>query len=225
MALKAVFFDLDGTLKLCRDPYQYIHDRLGFAGTTAQHARMFQLGEIDSDEWIRRDVALWKGMSRSKLVNYLRAIPYTPGAPDLTKALASAGVFTAVVSTGLQLHADLARAHLGLDYALANEVVFDGGIATGDVIIHVQESDKRSVVERIMAAERLHPADCVAVGDGESDIGMFECCRIGVAFRPTRDRVRQAADLGIDEEHLSGVLPAVCELVPEWRKQFADEAG
>ena len=224
MALRAVFFDLDGTLKLCRDPYHHIHNRLGFAAKAEEHARLFRLGEIDSDEWIRRDVAAWRGVSRQNLLGWLRELPYTPGAAELVRALRSARVLTAAISTGLQLHAELVRTDLELSFALANDVVFDAGIATGDVIIRVRETDKGSVVRRIMAAEALCPGDCLAIGDGESDIGMFECCRIGVAFRPATERVREAADLTIDEPSLAGVLPAVCALVPDWREQFVHGA-
>ena len=224
VALRAVFFDLDGTLKPCRDPYHHIHYQLGFGEKTEQFARMFRQGEIDSDEWIRHDVALWQGVSRRHLVDYLREIPYTRGAVELVRTLRSTGAITAVVSTGLQLHAELVQADLDLNYALANEVVFEAGIATGEVVIHVHEADKKSIVQRIIATEGLCPDECMAVGDGESDIGMFESCRIGVAFRPTCNRVRQAADLVIEEACLANVLPAVCELVPDWREQFAHDA-
>ena len=133
--LRAVFFDLDGTLKLCRDPYHFIHQRLGWGEKTQEFTAMYRLGQIDSDEWIRRDVALWRGLHRDFLTDLVRQIPYTPGAREAISELKRRGILTALVSTGLQFHADLVKADLLLDYAIANEVVFDGDIATGEADI------------------------------------------------------------------------------------------
>ena len=216
MALRAVFFDLDGTLKLYRDPYHYIHKHLGFPDKTRQFAAMFKRGEIDSDEWIRRDVALWRGLHRSRMVDIVRQIPYTPEAKETVRELKTRGLTIAIVSTGLQIHADVVKAELGLDYAIANEVVFEGEMATGEAIIHVHEADKARVVSHIMDIENVSPDECLAVGDGESDIGMFETCRIGVAIHPMSDRVRRAADIVFENTYLGNLLPAACALVPEW---------
>jgi phosphoserine phosphatase len=220
LSLKAVFFDLDGTLKLYRDPYQYIHAHLGFGEQTRQLFEMYQRGEIDSDEWIRRDVAVWRGLSRSQLVEWLGRIPYTPGAKELARTLRARGVITAVISTGLQLHADMVKADLQLDYAMANQVVFENDLATGEVIIRVHESEKASIVQKIMGQENVLRDECLAVGDGESDIGMFKICRIGVAVRPMSERVRQSAHIVLEEARLDGLLLAVWGLVPEWQNAW-----
>lgn len=217
MTLKLVFFDLDGTLKLCPDPYQHIHRHLGFPEVTRCFAAMFERGEIDSDEWIRRAVAMWQGLYRGQILDLVRQIPYAPGARETVGYLKTRGITTAVVSTGLQCHADIVRAELGLDYAVANEVVFEGGTATGEVTIRVHETGKASVVSDIMEIEEVSPDECLAVGDGEADIGMFETCRIGIAVRPASDKVRRAAHFVLEDEHLGNLVPAARALVPEWQ--------
>jgi phosphoserine phosphatase len=217
LALRAVFFDLDGTLKINRDPYHFIHKHVGFPENTQQVAAMFKSGEIDSDEWIRRDVALWRGLRRSLIVDLVGQIPYAPGAKATVRELKSRRATIAIVSTGLQIHADVVKTELGLDYAIANEIIFEGEVATGEAIVHVHEADKASIVSHIMEIEKLSPDECLAVGDGESDIGMFAACRIGVAIRPMSTRVRQAADIVFENADLGDLLPAACALVPEWK--------
>ena len=217
MALRAVFFDLDGTLKINRDPYHFIHKHVGFPEKTQQFAALFESGEIDSDEWIRRDVALWRGLRRSLIVDLVRQIRYAPGARETVRELKSRGLTIAIVSTGIQIHADVVKTELGLDYAIANEVIFEGEMATGEAIIHVHEAEKASIVSHIMNIDNLSPDECLAVGDGESDIGMFAACRIGVAIRPMSNRVRQAADIVFETTHLGDLRPVACALVPEWR--------
>ena len=150
------------------------------------------------------------------MVDIVRQIPYTPEAKETVRELNTRGVTIAIVSTGLQIHADVVKAELGLDYAIANEVVFEGEMATGEAIIHVHEADKARVVSHIMDIENVSPDECLAVGDGESDIGMFETCRIGVAIHPMSDRVRRAADIVFENTYLGNLLPAACALVPEW---------
>lgn len=216
MALKLVFFDLDGTLKLCPDPYQHIHEHLGLPEVARDFAAMFERSEIDSDEWIRRDVALWRGQNRSEMLDLVRQIPYTPGARETVRRLKTRGIRIAVVSTGLQIHADTVKAELGLDHAVANQIVFDGDAATGEVVIQVHEEDKASVVSDIMEIEGVSPHECLAVGDGEADIGMFETCRVGIAIRPASDEVRRAADSVLEDGHLGNLIPAARALVPEW---------
>jgi phosphoserine phosphatase len=216
LALKAAFFDLDGTLKLERDPYVFIHRRLGLQEAASALPILYQKGEIDSDEWIRRDVALWKGVHRNRLVELLREIPYLPGAAGLVRALQMRGVVTAAVSSGLQIHADMVRADLGLDYALANELKFDHrGICRGEVLIRVHETAKADVVRDIMRREGLPPDACVAIGDGEADVGMFELCRVGIAVQPVSSHVRAAADIVVEQADLTGVLDALDRYVSE----------
>ncbi len=215
--LRAVFFDLDGTLKLCRDPYHFIHQRLGWGEKTQEFTAMYRLGQIDSDEWIRRDVALWRGLHRDFLTDLVRQIPYTPGAREAISELKRRGILTALVSTGLQFHADLVKADLLLDYAIANEVVFDGDIATGEAVIHVHEANKASIVSDLMEKENISKDECLAVGDGEADIGMFAMCRIGVAVQPASELVRCAAQIVLEEPNLARLLATVSQFVPEWQ--------
>jgi phosphoserine phosphatase len=215
--LRAAFFDLDGTLKLDRDPYRFIHRSLGWGEKTQQFAEMYKRGEIDSDEWIRRDVRLWRGLRRDFLAALVGQIPYTPGARQVVAELKRIGALVVVVSTGPQFHADLVKAELDLDCAIANEVVFEAGVATGEVIIYVHEADKAGIVADLLAKRGISRDECLAVGDGEADVGMFAVCRLGVAVQPVSERVRRSAQIVLDRPDLSRLLAAVYRLVPEWQ--------
>lgn len=215
--LRAAFFDLDGTLKLERDPYQVIHRSLGWGEKTQQFAEMYRRGEIDSDEWIRRDVRLWRGLRRDFLTALVAQIPYTPGAGQVVTELKRAGALVVVVSTGPQFHADRVKEELSLDCAIANEVVFETDVATGEVIINVREADKASIVTDLLKKTGISGDECLAVGDGEADVGMFEVCRLGVAVQPFSERVRRSAQIVLDRPDLSQLLTEVYELIPEWQ--------
>jgi phosphoserine phosphatase len=223
MVLRAAFFDVDGTLKLAPDPYPDLHDRHGSGVIARTHPGMYARGEIDSDEWMRRDSALWRGVPRLQLVEWLREGPYVPGAAETVRWLRAHGVAVVAVSSGLQLHAEQVRDDLGLDEIWANDLQFAGETCTGEIFIRVHEAGKGEVVKAIMARRQLRAEECLAVGDSDADVGMFQCCRLGVAVRPLNAHVRAAAGLVIEQADLTGLILAVGRLFPDWLPAPAGE--
>jgi phosphoserine phosphatase len=214
--LKLAIFDLDGTLKQARDPYVYLHQRLGTWEASQAFFGRGLAGELAYDEWLRLDAALWKGVSRATMEALFREDPYLLGAQELVSSLKRSGVRVAVVSTGLSLHAEQVQADLGLDYILANEIFFENGQATGEAQTHVPEGGKGQIVVRLQAAFGVQPGECLAVGDSSSDADMFAHVRLGVAVNPSSERVRAAAGLVIEEPDLRPLVPRLNEILPGW---------
>lgn len=216
MPLRLAIFDLDGTLKQARDPYIYLHQRLG----TWEVAQAFSFqgisGQLPYSEWLRLDASLWKGVSRAAMEAIFHDNPYLPGARETVCALRQAGVRVAVVSTGLNVHAELVQAELGLDWIIANELLFEDGHATGTARERVPEGGKGRIVEQLQTDFRVQPADCLAVGDSTSDVAMFALARLGVAVNPSSGHVRSAAGLVLDSPDLWPLLPRLRETVPDW---------
>ncbi|MBC8449244.1 MAG: HAD family phosphatase [Chloroflexi bacterium] len=213
MRLKLALFDLDGTLKQVRDPYVYLHQRLG---TWEQSQEFFQMGlegHISYAEWLRRDAELWAGQPVERIIALFRANPYVPGAREVLRALQQAGVTVALISTGLTLHAELVRSECGLEYAFANEVLVAGGRLTGEAVERVPEGGKGAIADRLMA-ELGVPADALlAVGDSTSDIALFERAGVSVAVNPSSDEVRAAADIVLEKPDLRPLLPRLAALL------------
>jgi phosphoserine phosphatase len=216
MALRLAIFDLDGTLKQARDPYVYLHKRLGTWEASQAFFQKGLAGELDYDEWLRLDAEQWTGVPRAKMEHLFRENAYLPGARETVLALKGAGVYVAVVSTGLRLHAEQVQADLGLDWILANEVFFEDGVVTGQAQVHVPEGGKGQIVAQLQAEFGVEPGECLAVGDGTSDADMFAHVRVGVAVNPASERVRTAADLVLEETDLGPMLPRLREIAPGW---------
>lgn len=214
--LRLAFFDLDGTLKQARDPYVYLHERLGTWEASQSFFQKGLSGELDYDEWLRLDAALWKGTSQATIEALFRQNPYLPGARESINALKAAGIRIALVSTGLRLHAEQVQSELGLDSVAANDILFENGLATGRAQAHVREGDKARIVCRLQAEFGVDPGECLAVGDSASDVDMFAHVRLGVAVNPSSERVRAAAHLVLEEPDLRPLLPAVRKAVPGW---------
>ncbi|MGQ9594517.1 MAG: hypothetical protein ACUVXH_08320, partial [Anaerolineae bacterium] len=90
--LRWAAFDLDGTLKQARDPYVYLHERLGVAEAAAPITEAGLSGRIPYEEWLRRDVGFWRGQPVARLQAWLRAIPYLPGAREAVADLRARGI-------------------------------------------------------------------------------------------------------------------------------------
>jgi phosphoserine phosphatase len=173
-------------------------------------------GELAYEEWLRLDVALWKGVSQATMEALFRENPYLPGARETVCALQQMGVSVAVVSTGLDVHAAQVQAELGLDRFFANEILFEDGLATGQARAHIPEKGKGEVVAQLQAEFGVRPGECLAVGDGSSDADMFTRVRVGVAVNPSTDEVRARASLVLEEPDLRPLLSRLRELIPGW---------
>jgi phosphoserine phosphatase len=214
--LRLAIFDLDGTLKQARDPYVYLHERVGTLEASQPFFAKAMAGQLDYEEWLRLDVALWRGVRRAQMEAFFREIPYLPGARETIRALRQAGVRIALVSTGVNVHAELVQKELAADRVVANEIVFEDGVATGEARLHVAEGGKRQIVARLQAEFGVGPEACLAVGDGASDADMFPLVRVGVAVNPSSDGVRAAAHLVLDEPDLRPLLPGLRDHWPGW---------
>lgn len=214
--LRLAIFDLDGTLKRARDPYVYLHKRLGTWEASQAFFQQGLSGALAYEDWLRLDAELWKGVSRSTLEEMFRENPYLPGARETVVELKRRGVRVALVSTGLLLHAQQVGAELGVDRIVANEIFFEDGRVSGKVQVHVPEGGKAQILRRLQAEFGVHAGECLAAGDGTSDAAMFSLVRLGIAVDPATDLVRQAASLVLEEPDLQPLITLVQEAFPAW---------
>ena len=216
MPLRLAVFDLDGTLKRARDPYVYLHKKLGTWEAAQAFTREGLTGNLDYEAWLRLDASLWKGVERTEVESIFRQNPYLPGAKETVARLKRAGIQVAIVSTGLRTHAEQVQADLDIDSIVANEILFEDGRVSGEALAHVPEGGKGLVVARLQAKLGVAADECMAVGDGDSDKDMFDQVRIGIAVNPSSERVRAAASLILEEPNLNPLLTELERFAPGW---------
>ncbi len=205
--LRLAIFDLDGTLKEARDPYVYLHSRLGtLAASEAFFADGFA-GKISYAEWLRLDAALWKGTPVATLQALFRENRYLPGAEETVRALKRQGVRLALVSTGIQIHAEMVAQELGFDRVFCNYVYATDGILNGETRVGVPEGGKGAIVDALLAEFGVAPSEALAVGDTRSDADMFRRVGVSVAVCPNHEAARQAASLVLEQPDLTPIVP------------------
>jgi len=210
--LRLAAFDMDGTLVDVASSWAAVHAHFG--ERNSEGLRRFLANEIDDEEFIRTDIEIWHRHSPrldvQELEGILADVPLMPGAERLVRGLRARGARTAIVSGGIDLLARRVARELGIDVALANGFrVTSEGRLTGEGIVRVPVHGKEGVLEQLQRQLGIAPAETAAVGNSEIDVGLFRRSRLGVAFLPADDAVRQHAHRVVAERDLERVLDAL----------------
>ncbi len=216
--LRLVAFDMDGTLVDVSSSWAAVHAHFG-AGNS-EGLRRFLANEIDDEEFIRSDIAIWQthapNLSVGEIERILDRVPLMPGAETLAAGLRARGVATAIVSGGIDLLAHRVARQLGLDLALANGFrTGPDGRLTGEGIVRVPIHGKEQVLAALQAQLGIEPGETASVGNSEIDLGLFRRSRVGVAFRPEDDAIRSGAHHVVTEHDLGRVLDALADFPEE----------
>jgi phosphoserine phosphatase len=208
--IRLVAFDMDGTLVDVHSSWAAVHDYFGESNSDS--VRLFMEDQIDDQEFLRRDIALWWKHKPQITVGDLEAIldrvPLMPGAHALFRGLHERRIVTAIVSGGIDLLAKRIGRELGIPYVLANGFRVDaGGRLTGQGIIRVPIKAKEEVLRSIQEQLHVTPEETASVGNSDIDVGLFRRSRIGVAFLPEDDHIREHATAIVTEKDLAMVLP------------------
>lgn len=206
-------FDIDSTL-IQQEVIDELAREVGFYPEVAAITEAAMRGEppyTDFEASLRARVSLLKGVPIT-IWDQLKAsvITFTPGAPELVRALKSLGWKTAAVSGGFTPLAEWIKETLGLDYAYANHLVTDEehGILTGELvpgqpIIHAQK--KCELLETIAKQEGIPLDQVIAVGDGSNDLLMMAAAGLGIAFN-AKPKVQKAAPVRLNSKSLLDVM-------------------
>ncbi|WP_417667074.1 phosphoserine phosphatase SerB [Pseudidiomarina sp.] len=198
-------FDMDSTLITieCIDEIAAI---AGCKNEVSLITERAMRGELDFAESLKARVAALRGVRRAQLEQLFDPIPFTPGAQELLHWLHQKGWKTALVSGGFTWFAASVSKALKLDFCLANHLVWDNDMLTGDVDEPIVDARiKAECLERWASEANVPLHQTLAVGDGANDIPMLTAAGFGVAFC-AKPALREIADLVIDEPDLMAIV-------------------
>lgn len=210
--IRLVCFDLDGVLIEAKSSWVAVHEAFGVRNEDS--LRLFLHGEISEEEFIRRDVALWKkknpNVTIDEIEEILSHIVLHPGAKELVRTLHDADVKTAVVSGGIANAARRVARHLGIPLVAANELVtLDDRRLSGEGIVNTPLRDKSIPVRRFAKELHIPLGQVASVGNSSPDIPMFWCSALGIAFDPMDEHTRKEADVIVEGTDLRQLIPVV----------------
>lgn len=179
---RLVVFDMDSTLI----QGEIIDELAALAGKhdeVAELTRRAMNGEMDFQQSLIRRVAMLKGLTRKDLDTVASKIQLTPGVPNLIKALKRLGYRIAVISGGFTYFTERLKHDLGLHYAYANNLEFDGDELTGHLQgIIVDGQRKADLLDLLAQQEGALLDQVIAIGDGANDMQMLKKAGLGIAF-------------------------------------------
>lgn len=189
---KLVVFDMDSTLIQHEviDEMARVH---GIGEKVKLITERAMNGELNFDEALKERVSLLKGLRRSKMEEIFEELKLTQGIPTLMQELKKHGYKTAILSGGFRYFAEGFKKKLGMDYAFANDLEFEGEVLSGRVlgkIINAQE--KARLLDELAKMNQLTLDQVVAVGDGANDLPMLTKAGFGIAYH-AKEKVRKEA--------------------------------
>ena len=204
--IRMIIFDMDGVLVDIESSWNYVHK--AFQVNNREHLTKYLCGEISYKEFMREDIHLWGPVHIDQIRTIMTQIPLMKGAQKLFFELRKGGYKTAIISAGISLLADRIQKELGTDYSFANKLLIDDdGMLTGEGEDVVNLLAKVEVLHKLVLSEGITTRQCLVVGDGVYDIPLFKEAGFSIAFNTTNDRVKNAADVVIEEKDLTKLLP------------------
>lgn len=187
MTIKAVIFDMDGTLVQYDGPFQSSWDALGSAAGLKEQwdclmEHYFPKRELYW-EWTEANARLLKGISAEKIYRAILPPPYTPGARE-TIAQLKRQYKLGILTSGLDRIAEYICDDLGMDFYLANGLRVCDGVFTGECEQRVYLWGKDRHFLELCWREGLDPKEVCFVGDHLNDIPVMKSAGLAIAFAP-----------------------------------------
>jgi phosphoserine phosphatase len=208
-------FDMDGVLVEPRSSWRTVHGHLGTENEEAY--RLYMEGLIDDPEFMRRDIAVWKGRMPDidmRFIDSLFAgVPLIDGCLEAVSSLRGKGFDMILISGGLDSLAYRIGMVVPLSGIYCNGLEADGsGRLTGEGILRVPLRDKGGVLRSHLKGKDY---DWIAtVGDSIVDVTMFEESDLSIAFRPMDRQAAAGADIVIESTDLRSVVQPILMRAP-----------
>ncbi len=166
-------------------------------------------GKLSFDESLRARCAVFAGEAADLPLRALAGIRLTRGALRLIDFCRHWGLETYIVSGGFSTLAEPLARRLGMTGAIANVLVTDNDILTGDVtgpdggpILNAE--GKRRALEALCGRLGCDTQAAIAAGDGANDREMIAVAGVGVAFH-AKPILRFSTPYTLDNAGLDGI--------------------
>jgi phosphoserine phosphatase len=201
--------DLDGTLIRGTTACRHLGEWIGHRDVIDDLERRFAAGEIDSSAVAEGDAPYYAGKALANVADRMVSAPCIEDIQAGVALLRATGVLP-LITTVTWTFAAQCFANLFGFAAVSGCVmgVDEVGVLSGKVLQHFEPADKVRFVERYCHELGVTTRDVVAIGDGRSDIPLFEVAGFSVALNASAE-ARACASVAVDSNSFLDALSAV----------------
>lgn len=161
-------------------------------------------GKLDFNESLRARVGKLKDAPVSILQEVADSMPIMPGLIELIATLKAARWKVAIASGGFNFFANRLKADYGFDYVIANDLVIENRILTGEVEGEIVNAEvKARTLCELAEKYKIPMSQTVAIGDGANDLLMMSAASTGIAIH-AKPIVQQKANISLNYMDLEG---------------------
>jgi len=213
---RAVALDVCGVLTTHKSVWQFIHEELDIWTNNAERFQDdFLAGRISYREFCDLDARLWAGIETCQMERIIDRLPLRDHIDELFSFFKDRSLQVGLISTGLTVLTDRLARQYAVDFSIANHLLWKNDRLTGDVEIRVEHDGKGCALRQFARSIGVKPTEIITVGDGESDIPMFQAAGSSIGFVPggsVSEKMKRAVDVLVttDMAALVAAVDNVC---------------
>ncbi len=209
--IKLVCFDLDDTL------IRGIHSVMYLCKINGKLDELIEIEKREADgefNWIEADYHKAKlviGLSESEVYsNFDKTLEPMKNVKSTINKLNTIGIKCILITAGPKQVAKVASEAWDFDGFFGSHYETDNKIFTGNILEHLGDKGKISCLLEYCESNNFRPEQCVAVGDGASDIPLFEYCGTSIALNYCESIIGKATHY-LKSDDLNDLLEFIVE--------------
>lgn len=204
--LKLVCFDLDDTL--IREIHSVMLPCI-LNGKEREHSLIQEQEERGVMDYISADylrAKLLLGLKESKITQcFLDIAKPLKNINNVVEVLHKRNIKCIVITVGPKQVAKVVSNIWGFDGYYGSDYEVLEGVFTGEILNYVAAEQKITCLQDYCKNNSIEPEECIAVGDGSTDIPIFKYCGKSIALNGSL-KVKESAMYAIDTDDLSDIL-------------------
>jgi len=174
--MKAVAFDVDGTLINEKSSWLTLHNYFNTRKLAETNLELYNNGKINYSTFMKKDIQLWgKKIHIDEIDNVLSKFTIHPKAREIVNELNSNGFSVLLISAGIDVLVEKVASNLQVKHYVSNGLETDAkGYLTGNGIFRVDLLRKDIALSEKLKEINVKPENCIAVGDSRYDIKFLE---------------------------------------------------
>lgn len=206
MGIKLVCFDLDGTL--IREIHSVMLPCI-LNGKEKEHSIIQAQEESGLIDYITADYRRAELLSGLNVIDirkhFLKVVKPLENIFDTVTSLHIQGIKCLLITVGPIQVANVVSDIYGFDGYYGSNYEVKNGRFTGKIIEYIRAENKVNCLDNYCKKYNINPAECIAIGDGSTDIPVFRYCGKSIAINAS-DEAKEIATYSVDTNNLSDVI-------------------